>query len=229
MNKRTFSWILFACILTGITACRNKNREIARQIYYDYRIEGNEENDQVTCRFQYRLGGPNGTTLVMTPPGKVELDGQELKVDSAGFTGAFYELIRPVEEFSGHHTIAFTFPDEDPVREEFNFTPFRLTQEPPDVITDSLNLELTDFPVEQTPVHLVITDTAFQTTDVNQTVQVKNARLIVTKEMLSNLKTGPVTLEITKEEIKTLKNGNKPSGRMLISYGIKRDLNLASL
>src|SRR4051812_6962818 len=122
MNKRIISLIFIGYIIIGMAACTHiKRGAIAGQIFYDYRIEGSEENDLVTCRLQYRLGGPNGSTLVVTAPGKVELDGQELKVDSAGFTGAFYELIRPVEQFRGHHTISFTFPDEEPVKEEFDF------------------------------------------------------------------------------------------------------------
>ncbi|HWJ27685.1 MAG TPA: hypothetical protein VNS32_14155 [Flavisolibacter sp.] len=228
MNKKIICWIFIICIVNAIPACKNRTGNVvASQIYYDYRIEGNEDDNQVTCRLQFRMGGPNGATLVVSPTGKVLLDGRELPVDSAGFTGAFYEQTSPVEEFKGHHIISFYYPGEDPIKEEFDFVPFRLAKEPPDEIgMNDLALDLTDFPDAQTPVHLVITDTAYQTTDINQTVDVKNARLIITKDMLARLKSGPVTIEITREENKNLEKLSKAGGRLLISYGLKRDLNL---
>jgi hypothetical protein len=78
------------------------------QFFFDYRIWADEGREDVTVNLQYRMGGKNGTTLVLDEPSKAMFDGEQLKVDSAKVTGAYYETQKPIASFPGKHTISFT-------------------------------------------------------------------------------------------------------------------------
>ena len=65
------SILLFACTSNEIGNSKDVNPDA---IYFDYKIWGEEGNENVTVKLQYRFGGQNGTTLTMEDPAKVELD-----------------------------------------------------------------------------------------------------------------------------------------------------------
>src|SRR4026208_282257 len=85
--------ILTACNSNEIGSSKDVNPET---IYFDYKLWGEEGNDDITLMLQYRYGGKNGTTLVLGEPSKVELDGELIPADSSNMTGAFYEMIKPI-------------------------------------------------------------------------------------------------------------------------------------
>ena len=90
---------------------------------------GGGGQEDVTVNLQYRMGGRNGTTLVLNEPSKVFFDGEQLKADSAKVTGAFYEVQKPLSSFSGKHVISFTSLDNREYKEEFEFIPFTFSRE----------------------------------------------------------------------------------------------------
>ena len=92
-------------------------------IYFDYRVWGDEDAGYMTVRLQYKFGGPNGPTLVLSSPAKAELDGAIINVDSTKMNGAYYEVTKPVREFTGSHTIVFTDKNGRKYKEEFSFRP----------------------------------------------------------------------------------------------------------
>src|SRR4030095_14281414 len=94
-------------------------------VFFDYEVWA-EEGKDVTVNLQYRMGGKNGTTLVLDEPSKVLFDGEQLKVDSAKGIGAYYEIQRPFSSFAGKHSITFTDLNKKEYKEEFEFTPFTL-------------------------------------------------------------------------------------------------------
>src|SRR5215203_2859812 len=120
----------FSLSLFCLAACDN-NAEIGNakdvnpeSIYYDYKMWAEEGKEEATVMLQYRFGGEHGTTLVLNEPAKVVFDGVELKVDSAKLTGAFYEVVKPVRELKGNHTIVFTDMNGKGHKEDFSFEPF---------------------------------------------------------------------------------------------------------
>src|SRR5437764_14568979 len=96
---------LFSCTSNEIGNSKDVNPE---SIYFDYKVRGDERDSSVTLYLQYRMGGPNGTTLIMSPPEKVQLDSEVIPVDSARLTGAYYEIQKPSQSFAGRHSILFT-------------------------------------------------------------------------------------------------------------------------
>lgn len=95
MNK--YGWIL---VTAGLIACNDIDKVGAQtdlnDIYADYKVFGEEENETVTVLLQFRAGGADGKTIVIKNPGKVTIDGTPLQADSAGVSGAYYEAAFPL-------------------------------------------------------------------------------------------------------------------------------------
>ena len=201
----------------------NGNDVNPNSIYFDYRIWGEEGNDDITVMLQYRFGGVNGTTLVLEEPSKVELDGQQIKTDSSRMTGAFYERVKPVKEFTGKHTIVFTDINQRQYKEEFSFQPIAFrTNIPAEVKRDDLVFELEGLNSEDY-VRVLLTDTSFASDGINRVDTVKNGRVIISKKDLETVVNGPVHLELYKEVDRLVKDGTDEGGKLSITYGVKRE------
>jgi hypothetical protein len=227
------SCLLLLCFIFTFIACLNKagidntNDIDPENFYYDYKVWAEEGRDDVTVMMQYRLGGEEGTAVALEEPSKVFIDSIELKADSAKLTGIFYELIKPVEEFKGTHTIVFTDRNNKDHKEEFNFQLFALAEEFPEKVKKSpFIIKLKGLNAAPANVRLVITDTSLATLDVNEEMMIKGGEIKVNEQKLAALSKGPVTLEIYTEEERPLKNASKKGGRILITYGLRRQFEL---
>jgi hypothetical protein len=214
---------LFSCTSDEIGNSKDVN---PNAVFFDYEVWADEDNEDVTVNLQYRMGGKNGTTLVLNEPSQVLFDGEQLKPDSARLTGAYYELQKPLVSFEGKHVISFTDLNSKSYNEEFEFTPFTLEPDVPgilnrgDLVFTFKGLE----PVEHLGV--ILTDTSFTSKDINDIDTVRNGLLIVSAVRLSALTNGPINLQFYKEVEKPIKNGTKEGGRILLRYGLKRNFEL---
>ena len=192
-------------------------------IYFDYKIWGDEGNDNLTIRLQYRFGGKNGTTLTIENPAKIELDNELVPVDSTKMTGAFYETHKPINKFNGEHTITFTDVNEKQYREKFRFQPLQLKTGLPDSLKRGKMLLEVDGLDGEHFVRVILSDTSFASEGINRVDTIKNGQIVITEGDLKNLVNGPVQLELIKEEERPVKNGTREGGRFSISYGLKRE------
>ena len=219
----TSIFFLFSCTSDEIGSSKDVNPDA---VFFDYKIWADESREEVTVNLQYRMGGKNGTTLVLDEPSKVLFDGEQLKVDSAKVTGAYYEIQRPFSSFAGKHTITFTDRNKKEYNEEFEFTPFSLEPEVPatmnrgDLVFNFKGLDSLDL------VNVVLTDTSFTSADINDIDTVKNGRLVISANRLSALVNGPINLQFFKEVAKPVKSSTREGGKLFISYGLKREFEL---
>ena len=226
MNR--FFALLSILFFTLLTSCNsneigNGNDVTPESIYFDYKIWGDEDHDNLTIKLQYRFGGKNGTTLAMENPAKVELDGELIPVDSTKLSGAFYEIHKPIEKFSGEHIISFSDINERQYSEKFRFQPLKLkTVLPEQVERGKILLEINGMDGSEI-VRLILTDTAFKSEGINRLQTVKNGQIIITEKELENLVNGPIRMELIKEEDRQVKNGTPEGGKISISYGLKRE------
>ena len=106
--------LIFLGFVLALAACQNGDKidhsgtVHPDDIYFDYRITAEEGKSIVTVILQYRLEDAEGPSFALTSPNKVTFDEVEIQPDSANLTGAFYEVVKPIEEFKGSHIIAFT-------------------------------------------------------------------------------------------------------------------------
>ena len=228
--NRVFAFLFLSCILF-ITSCTSNeignNKDVnPESVYFDYRVWGDEESGEMTVKLQYRFAGPNGTTLLLEEPSKVAVDGVVIQADSSKMSGAYYEIMKPVKDFAGHHSIVFTGPDGKEYKEEFNFMPVRLITKIPAAINRSdLVFELDGLAPEDY-VRVMMTDTASFSEGISRIDTVTNGRIVITKADLASLANGPVHLEISKEDEKRVKNGTREGGTLSISYELKREFEL---
>ena len=215
--------ILFSCTSNEIGNSKDVNPDA---VFFDYEVWAEEGKEDVTVNLQYRMGGKNGTTLVLDEPSKVMLDGEQLKVDSAKVTGAYYEVQKPFASFTGKHTISFTDLNKKEYNEEFEFSPFMLDPNVPstlnrgDLVFNFTGLAPVDY------LSVILTDTSFASADINDVDTVKNGRLVIKADRLSALINGPINLQFFKEEIVPLKKPTNEGGKFIITYGLKREFEL---
>jgi hypothetical protein len=197
-------------------------------IYFDYKIKGEEKDGKVTVYLQFKEGGPNGPSLILNDPAKVELDGHAIDRDNAKVTGAYYEIQRSADSFEGKHIIVFTDLDEKKYNEEFQYHPFGLQKEIPaiinrgDIMFDLKGVKNMD------AIRVAATDTSFASRDINEIDTVRNGKLILADSKLKSLVDGPIILMLSKETDEPIRNATKGGGRIVIDYGLQREFELRS-
>ena len=212
--------LFISCTSNEIGNAKDVNPE---SIYFDYKVWGEEEAGYITVRLQYRFAGQNGATLLLEEPSKAELDAVAIKADSSKMNGAYYEVTRPVKEFTGRHSIVFTDINGKQYKEEFSFQPLSLkTNVPKSVQRRDLVFEL-DGLAPKDFIRVMFSDTAAFTEGIVRVDTVRNGRITVRKAELANLVTGPIHLEFARDDERRIKNGTKQGGKLSISYELKRE------
>ena len=217
--------------LVAVLGCKTKdktsNGTSFDQVYFDYSVTAEEGDENVTCVFQYKYGGEEGTAINIAPA-KVELDGEPIDTDSAKLSGFFYEAQRPVDSFAGKHSIVFISPDGKEYRNDFDFTPFAIRDLPERVKSRPFTIQLNNFPPSERSVRLLLLDTAFESSGFNDKVPVVNGKIDIDEHILRNVRKGPVVLQLYTEQELPLKQRPVAGGKISITYGLKRQFQLTN-
>lgn len=219
--------------LSGLAACSNAGVDAGTEnssgaLYYDYQLWSEEESGTATIRLQYKQGSEEGPAVPLPERQRVLLDTTPFQPDSTKFLGTYYELTKPLKDFSGTHTVTIVDENGTAHRANFSFTPFELAQELPDELPQkTFTLHLKNLPASPVQIRLVMIDTSMTSPGINEELTVENGRLTVSQEMLSKLASGPVTMEISREEVRQIGSGTKSKGTFLLNYGIRRQFTLA--
>jgi hypothetical protein len=221
MSKHYF-WLLQSLFVLFI-ACTNDDLD-ADAIYLSYQLTGQEDDSVIVLKLQYKRGGPNGPSILLEKPGKVELDGVEIPPDSTRIGGTYYEVIGSIESFQGTHSLVFTAPDGKKYREEFTFEPMRLKVPLGDTIQrEGLNIPLQGVK-DGDQVRLIVTDSSFGELEINRLDTVRDGKVRINKQEWDILFNGPIHLEIYTEINRQLANPTRRGGQLSISYALKRDM-----
>ena len=228
MNK-LLSILILISFISCLDVPKKKNNHVdPNAVYFDYRISAAETEKNAVIYLQFRSGDKDGNSLRLDSPSKVILDLETIDVDSAGLTGSYYEIQKPINSFSGKHEIVFVDKHGKKFTEKFSFTPFKLkTTIPPVVMRGDLvfnfdGLEKLDL------LRVVATDTSFASNDINQFDTVRNGRLVIPESHLRNLVDGSINIIFSKEVEKPVKNGTSAGGRMEVSYEVRKEFVLKS-
>lgn len=223
----TMNFMLLAFISCNSNGMKSQEKELNfQELYFDYRVWGDEESGVVTARIQYREGGPEGRTIELGRPGKVSFDGVELKADSSKMNGVHYEINRWVKDFAGRHNIVLSGPGKKQYREEFNFPIFSLKKAfPKSHDRSDLVVEFNGL-ADDTRVQVILTDTAFYSRGIEKTDSVRNGRIVIPGSELQNLNIGPIHVEIYVEIERGLKEPPTPGGSLYLFYGLRKEFEL---
>ena len=216
-------------ILISLILCscnHKKGRTGTDAVYADYSITGEEGTDSVTCLLKFYKNRRVGSTLFLEPPAAVLFDGVAVPGDSAGLSGIYYEVQKPLDAFNGTHTIVFKNADGDTYKETFSFQPFSLRHELGEAVPrGDITIQLAGLQ-EAKPIRLLLTDTSFASPNINDIDTVKDGKLVITRNALRNVVNGPVILYLFKEEERPLKNPPVNGGKLSITYGLSREFEL---
>jgi len=195
----------------------------SKNLFLDYKITGEEGFDKLTVLARVRYGGKNGNGLLLEKPSKIELDSEVFPVDSAAMSGIFYELNKPIESFTGNHSIVFTDFSRKKFKEEFSFEPLILLNDFSETVKRK-NLQL-DFGEAKDGqlVRVLLTDTSFTGDGLNRIDTIRNNRLTITQHDLSALHNGPIQLELIKINEGPVVNDTGGGGTLKIHYTIRRE------
>jgi hypothetical protein len=223
-------WITLVCTPAFLAGCNNSEAEKTKQIssenvYFDYRITG-EEGKEIACVLQFRADGPEGPAQKWAPPGRVLLDGEELKADSARLTGFFYEIRKPLNGFEGQHTISCEPGGKQSYQEEFDYWPFQIKELPAKIQRSDIEIKIEGLPPGNNRLHVLMFDTAFANKDVHEILPAREGKILLSREIFNQLVTGPISLEIYSEQERRLKQRPLLGGKIVISYHLKRDFEL---
>lgn len=186
-------------------------------VYIKYRVTYSENEPMVTLRAQFTFAGPNGTTLVLNNPAKVQLDGDSIPVDSTAADGAFYEVQKPAASFAGNHTLVFTGNNVVKYSQPFVFSPVQLTSIIPATIgrhdlpltfsglapADSLNIQIKD---------------TSSGVGLDTVLYAYNNQTVVSRAMLAKLKPGPLTIQIHGIAPQPMPNTTREGGEFAVWY-----------
>jgi len=221
---------VFYWMLILVSACVNNQPDHPKvknngDFYFDYAILGDEENNEVTVKLQYRTGGSGGRTWLIPQPGKVELDGEIIAADSSRRNGYWYEANRPLDEFEGEHQIVFTNNGKK-YKEDFNFNLMSLKTEVPGVIyRDDLVFEFNGLSTGD-QIRVLLTDTGFYSRGIDRIDTVTNGEIVISRYDLDNVKDGPVTIEFYREREEELTETTQKGGRLVTIFGLRREFEL---
>lgn len=118
---------LFSCASNEIGQSKDVNQET---IYQQYFMEYDAGEDECKMTAQFRFAGEDGTTLELNSPSKFECDGIAAKVDSGGFSGAYYRIHIPAKKTLGTHQLSFTDFNKKVYQNEFVMDSFYLANVP---------------------------------------------------------------------------------------------------
>jgi hypothetical protein len=156
----------------------------------------------------------------------VQLDNEPLLLDSARLSGAFYEIRKSIEDFTGKHTLVITGNNGKIYSETFEWLPLVLDVDLSGIVTrGSFVLPLRGVN-ENDQIRLNLIDTSFRTPDINDAFLVHNGQIQLEREVLRKVANGPVTLELHKESEQKPDLESSIKGIIQSTYSLRREFDL---
>ncbi len=196
--------------------------------YIDYKIIATEGDDNLAIIAQLKPGDEFGEAISLVPPSSFILDGEPFVADTASFGGVFYELYKPIIEFSGKHILTYRNEDGKESSENFFFEPLTLTTTLPETFLRSdMELNLSGV-ADKEVIRIVMVDTSFGSEGLNYADTVENGKINITSRQLTHLTDGPVQLELIRENEKPVKYSAGIGSKITIYHTLRRQFMLKS-
>ncbi|MFZ4058143.1 MAG: hypothetical protein ACOYKE_08375 [Ferruginibacter sp.] len=211
----------------GLISCSSteigNSKDVAQErIYQQYEVRYNAENPELTAYAQFRFAGSKGTTLVLNEPSSIRFDGNLIKVDSADFSGAYYQFYQPITKAWGSHQFEFADYNKKVFTNSFTMEPFELDSFPNEIDANQpLNIPFRAgiFGAEdEIDVSTIASDSSFSFSF----KPIANKPIItIAAEQLKRQQGKPFKLLISLRKVLPLKETTAEGGTLLIRYTLK--------
>jgi len=224
-----FSFILIACIASCTTEEIGNSKDVnPATIYTTYTTTYNETESNVNNMARFRFAGPDGTTLLLSDSSNVKLDGVAIMADSTKFLGAFYNIRKPVEGFTGKHTWSFTDINGKLYEETFSFEPVSLQTIIPAYIK-AADLHLSFSGVNNgDSIRVALMDTSKKGFD-EILYAVNQNEIVIPAASFKNLKIGPLEITFSCKRSRPIKNCPKEGGLLLFEFNLRNRKTILAL
>ena len=224
--KSSYSFItpLYTLLILFVSACTSneigESKDVAPEtVYQQYSVSFREGDRNATVYAQFRFAGDDGTTLVLTKPGNIQLDGVEIPVDSSEFEGAFYKKSVPVGNLQDEHILKFTGFDKRNYENKFSLDIFKLTNLPEtSERTQPIAIQFEPLqlgPDDRIELHSVDSDSSFT---VSYTAADSTSLLCIPVAELQRQKGNQLKIEATFHRHIPLQQGTAEGGKLGIEY-----------
>ena len=213
-------------LLISISACSSneigESKDVAQdKIHQKYSVTYDEVHNKAIVFAQFRFGGSNGTTLVLSKPSQVAFDDEIIKVDSSGGSGAYYKLYKPIANFFGKHHFVFTDINNKKFDNDFSFDTFRIVN-PPASVSKKQDLKLSFEAAPLQPgdainVSSYHSDSSF----VIEHGSSDGKTIVIPSKQLMRQKTGELKLDATISRKLPLQQNTAEGGGIDIKYSLK--------
>jgi hypothetical protein len=226
-------FLMTILVVICFTGCKEEDKKVVARglplssIYLDYQVWGEEEKEYVTVLIRLFENSNFKKPVALPAPGFVELDGQVLIADSSEMAGHFYEIQFHVDDFEGPHKIIVADAWGKQATEEFEFSSFALKEEIPDLVTKRDDFTLPILGLKDGEfVRVIMIDTVFSTSDINRLDTLRNNEIVIERQALQDVASGPVSLLLFKEEEEQVYASELYGGKKMVTFGLKRELEL---
>lgn len=227
MKKRNiYFWGILSLFLLIVAGCNNEDARPVKPVktkglFADYRIKATEGSETVSCFIQFHDKSPLGKTVLLKAPAEINFDGEPMVADSAGLSGIFYEVLLPLKDFEGVHSLIYQDENGNRFEEEFRFQNIDVKNIPAEISREKFRISITGL-ADEDYLHVVATDTSFLSNDLNMLDTIKNGVLEISTSQLQGLVNGPVILIINHEVKRKLENAPSSGGRLWIIHSLQR-------
>lgn len=209
--------------LIALTGCPSnevmESKNVAQsEIYQYYSVSFDEESNETYINAEFRVAGPNGTTLVLSEPSDITCNGEELKIATYLLGGAHYTLSKGEQI----NTVNLEFIDFDKksYKNRFDLNTAQLSTDNM-VLSPGLQIPFTGpdrFPGEELSLE-IIGDSLASTIEANWVEK----RFDLTNEALSKFGKGEkLYLKINRFREGTLSEATSRGGKFKVSFSGKK-------
>ncbi|MEI9955072.1 MAG: hypothetical protein WDM90_01860 [Ferruginibacter sp.] len=222
LKKQSVLLIAAAAVLIFSACSSNEigdSKDVSQdKIYQSYDVSYSEGSANAEVYCQFRFAGKNGTTLVLNKPSKIEVDGEEVKVDSSKYGGAYYQVDKPAGNFFGKHSLAFTSINDKKLTNTFSFDKFKLVNVPASVSKkQSFDLNFETTPLGADDYIEVGTTSADSSFSVTHNGSEKGNAITIPQKELQRQKVKEITLEATLYRKIALQENTTEGGKISIN------------
>lgn len=208
--------LLSSCDDEEIGYSKDVNQET---IFTDYHISYTESSPGAAAIATFRFAGQHGTTLVLSEPSYVSLNGDKLEVDSSQWQGAHYATEIMAQTFTNNHHFVFADINGKTYDAEFRIDLPVISQVT--LAADSgLYLSLHHISPGDS-LMLNIRDSSSVTEDVHREVVLQKNTINVPDHELQSLSEGPIRVDVYLIRRLPLTEGTKEGGRIIQEFEFK--------
>jgi len=226
MKTNTFFTISILALVSFSSCVSNDtaNSDSVKQseIYQSYTFTYNASDMEMSATAYFRFGGSSGTTLLLSKPSSITLDGVEMAMGKSAFTGSYYELNQQTP-FKGIYQFVFTDTEKKEYKNKLMIGNLAIINTDATISRKKgMTIKFEGLPVANgEKVILTIQDVNHGTRTVSTDIE-KTSTITLKPEDLKDFPLGDANIFLTREQNSKLFQATHLGGNMNASYISKK-------